>query len=358
MRLDDEGATVFRGNWGRFYRTAITGELSGVHPGQATRQEFYWNPATGAYDVPGPLYTPDTNFGYDPDSRAPKTDQLSIGLDRELAANLALGVTYVRKDQNDLLGWNVDGASYATLPYTFSNGRPGEIHPITSDPDDRFFRLGNVDCRGVSYRCDPMYMDYDGLVLTLDKADVRRVPGAGVVRLVAGLRAASIVGVRGPRPARPRRCSRTRSAATERLRQRRGHLQNDRTHTVRVTGAILAPGGLLLGVNYAWLAGKPWAGGELVDRSFLPQGNRWVYVEPPGSRRLDSQNVLDLRVSRIFSFEGDGRRRVELLVDILNLLNSVAAEDIASRTLGSSVFGVGERWIDPRRAIVGVKIGF
>ena len=83
-----------------------------------------------------------------------------------------------------------------------------------------------------------------------------------------------------------------------------------------------------------------------------------MYVEPPGARRLDSQNVLDLRVSRVFSLEGDGRRTAELLVDILNLFNSVAAEDIASRTLGSSVFGVGERWIDPRRAIFGVKIGF
>ena len=36
MRLDDDGKTVLRGNWGRFYRTAITGELSNIHPGQGS----------------------------------------------------------------------------------------------------------------------------------------------------------------------------------------------------------------------------------------------------------------------------------------------------------------------------------
>ncbi len=358
VRLDDDGATVLRGNWGRFYRTAITGELSGVHPGQATLREFYWNPATGGYDVPGPVYAPDTNFGYDPESRAPRTDQFSIGLDRALAANLALGVTYVRKDQDDLLGWNVRGASYSTVPHTFSNGLSGEIHPITTDPDDRFFQLGNVDCRGVAYRCDPMYMDYNGLVLTLDKrmADGYQAQVSYVWSQAYGLLPSSGFGAAASQTTRVFEGSLGRDPND--FINAAGHLQNDRTHTVRVTGAVLAPGGVLLGFNYAWFVGKPWAGRELVDRAFLPQGNRWVYVEPPGARRLDSQNVLDLRVSRVFFFDADGRRTVELLADVLNLFNAAAAEDIASRTLGSSVFGVGERWIDPRRAIVGVKFGF
>ena len=83
-----------------------------------------------------------------------------------------------------------------------------------------------------------------------------------------------------------------------------------------------------------------------------------MYLEPPGVRRLDSQNLRDLRVSRVFSLEGDGRRTADLLVGVFNLFNPLADEDIAGRTLGSSVFRVCGHWIDPGRAIVGVRIGF
>ena len=168
-KLDDAGTTVLRGNWGRFYRTAITGEVAGIHPGQASSQEWFWNPETGMYDIPGPKYEAATDFGYDPNSRSPRTDQFSVGFDRELAANLAFGFTYVRKDQSDLLGWNVDNATYATAPHLFSDGQTLDLYPITSDRDTRFYRLSNVTCEGISYRCDPMYMDYNGLVFTLNK---------------------------------------------------------------------------------------------------------------------------------------------------------------------------------------------
>ena len=357
VRLDAEGRTVLRGNWGRFYRSAITGELSGVHPGQGTEQEFHWNPVTGGYDLPGPIYAAETNFGYDPDSRAPRTDQFSVGIDRELASRLTLALTYVRKDQNDLLGWNVDNASYTTVPYTFSNGRPGEVHAITSDPDDRFFRLGNVDCRGVSYPCDPMFMDYDGLVVTLDKrlADRFQAQASYVWSQARGLLPSSGFGASASQTTQVFDGSLARDP--NQFLNATGNLQNDRTHTFRLTGTVLAPGDVLIGLNYAWFSGKPWGGGELVERTVLPQGNQWVYVETPGTRRLENQNILDLRVSRAFR-SGDGRRKIELLMDVLNLFNVAATEAIASRTLGSTVFGVGERWIDPRRALVGIKVGF
>ena len=362
VRLDGGGRTVLRGNWGRFFRTAITGELSGIHPGQSTVREFLWNATTGAYDIPGPIYTPDTNFGFDPEAKAPRTDQFSIGLDRSFASDFAVGVTYVLKDQSELLSWNVLNASFATAPHTFSNGRMGEIYPIKTDPDDRFFQLGNVDCLGVSYRCDAMYMGYRGLVLTLNKRMSKRYQGqfSYVLSQAYGLLPSSGFGAAASQTTRVYESSLGRDPND--FINAEGHLQNDRTHTFRVTGTIFAPLGFLIGVNYGWFVGKPWGGRELIDRSLLPQGNRWVYVEPPGARRLDSQSILDLRVSRVFSLGGDngnsGPPSVEFLVDVLNGLNVASAQDIASRTLGSSLFGVTDRWVDPRRALVGVKFRF
>ena len=160
VRLDEDARTVLRGNWGRFYRTAITGELHSIHPGQGSQQEFYWNEETGLYDIEGPKYTASTDFGYDSSSKSPVTDQMSIGFDRELGTSLAFNFTYVRKDQNDLLGWNVDNATYTTVPHTFGNGQTLDVYPITSDSNLRYYRLSNRELRG---RFLPLRPDVHGL---------------------------------------------------------------------------------------------------------------------------------------------------------------------------------------------------
>src|SRR5919108_2218728 len=70
------------------------------------------------------------------------------------------------------------------------------------------------------------------------------------------------------------------------------------------------------GANVQHFTGKPWAATAQIG---LRQGDQRILLEPRGSRRLSSQTLLDLRVSRPFSI--GGAKRVELLVDVLNLLN-------------------------------------
>ena len=95
---------------------------------------------------------------------------------------------------------------------------------------------------------------------------------------------------------------------------------------------------------------------RLAKTDFLPQGRQNIYLESLGSQRLSSQSILDLRVSKIFRFGETGR--FEILADILNTLNSTAEEDIVSRNAFSSTLGVPDRWVDPRRAFIGVKIAY
>ena len=77
-------------------------------------------------------------------------------------------------------------------------------------------------------------------------------------------------------------------------------------------------------------------------------------LEPRGSRRLSSQSLLDLRVSRtIFSCDFV---RVELLVDVFNVLNDVAEEELATDNLYSPNFGLPTLFTDPRRDRVGVRL--
>ena len=83
------------------------------------------------------------------------------------------------------------------------------------------------------------------------------------------------------------------------------------------------------------------------------QGDQRILIEPRGSRRLSSQTLLDLRVSRTLGF---GQGRVELLLDVLNLLNDTAEEAVANDNQFSPTFGLPTTFVDPRRAMFSVRL--
>jgi hypothetical protein len=130
-----------------------------------------------------------------------------------------------------------------------------------------------------------------------------------------------------------------------------GRLPNDRPHMLRAMGSFTVPRtGFLLAANLQHVTGKPWASTAQI---LLPQGDTRILLEPRGTRRLSSQTMLDLRVSRAFSI--GGVTRIELLMDVLNALNDTAEEGLASDNYAASNFGQPNVFMDPRRAMVGVR---
>ena len=131
-----------------------------------------------------------------------------------------------------------------------------------------------------------------------------------------------------------------------------GRLPNDRPHMFRLMGSVDVPRtGFVIAANLQYFSGKPWAATTQIT---LPQGDQRIQLEPRGTRRLSSQTLLDLRVSRTISFGGLGR--VELLLDLLNALNDTAEEGLATDNLFSPNFGQPTVFVDPRRAMVSVRV--
>jgi hypothetical protein len=136
----------------------------------------------------------------------------------------------------------------------------------------------------------------------------------------------------------------------------RGRLANDRPHVFRIMGSVDVPRtGFVLAANLQYFSGKPWAATTQVS---LPQtGNQptqRILLEPRGSQRLSSQSLLDVRVSRTISLGGAGR--IDLLLDVLNALNDAAEEALATDNLFSPNFGQPTVFMDPRRAMVSVRL--
>ena len=62
-----------------------------------------------------------------------------------------------------------------------------------------------------------------------------------------------------------------------------------------------------------------------------------------------------MRVSRTIRFGGSGRS-IELLLDVLNALNDTAEEALATDNLFSPNFGQPTVFMDPRRAMLSVRL--
>jgi hypothetical protein len=131
-------------------------------------------------------------------------------------------------------------------------------------------------------------------------------------------------------------------------------MPNDRTHIARFIGSgELGKTGIQIAANLQHLSGKPWAATAQVK---VPQGDQRILLESRGSRRLSSQTLFDVRLSKTFSFGSS--RRVELLIDALNLLNETAEEGLASDNLFGLTFGQPSVFVNPRRVMIGIRTEF
>ena len=121
---------------------------------------------------------------------------------------------------------------------------------------------------------------------------------------------------------------------------------------LRVMGSLALPRtGVVVAANLQHLSGKPWAATTQIA---LRQGDQRILLEPRGSRRLSSQTLLDVRVSRPIAL--GGATRLELVLDVLNALDDAAEEGIATDNLFSANFGRPTAFVDPRRVMLAVRL--
>ena len=129
-----------------------------------------------------------------------------------------------------------------------------------------------------------------------------------------------------------------------------GRLPNDRPHVLRVMGSVDVPR------TGSWsprtCSTSAASRGRRRRRCRCRRASQRILLEPRGSRRLSSQSLLDLRVSRTFAFGGVGT--LELLLDVLNALNDTAEEASRPTICSARISARRTRFVDPRRAMVSV----
>ena len=350
-KLTTDGRTLLRGSYGRFYQGVFTGEYSALHPAIApvTTRDFV--PADGGYTHIRSVVD-SSNLQIDSNMRAPHTDEYSIGVDREVTRGLSMAVAYVRKQGADFIAWTDIGGRYDQLQRTLADGStvPAFVL-VTSTTDQRFFLTNPPG----------YFMRYNGLVAAIEKrrTHVWQAFGSYMYSKSVGLQASSGVTAAAPQSSTVALPNGPFGRDPNDLTNASGSLPNHRPHSLRAMASVGVPKtGLVLAGNFQHFSGKPWAAATLLD---LPQNSQQrVLLEPRGSRRLPSQSLLDLRLSRAFQFGAMGR--IEFLLDVLNVLNDSAEEALATDVLLTETirsnpdFGQPTVFMDPRRAMLGVRL--
>jgi hypothetical protein len=344
-KLTADGRTMLRASYGRFHQGVLTGELAPVHPGQTPVTTTAFDPATGGYTRLVSVVDSKINLRLDPSTRTPRTDEFSIGIDREIGRTLSAAVAYVRKDGSDFIGWTDMGGVYREETRTLADGRILPVFVLTNGTAARRFLLTNP----AEYS-----LTYNGVVTAVEKrhSDQWHIFASYTWSRVSGLQPSSGTTAGDSQASSTFGGGTTFGRDPNSLTNARGRLPNDRPHMFRAAASWnVLRSGFLVATNVQYLSGKPWAATTQIS---LPQGNQRVLLEPRGTRRLPSQALVDLRVSKTVPCGRAGR--LELLMDVLNLLDRATEEGLATDNYYSPNFGVGSVFVIPRRVMLGARL--
>jgi hypothetical protein len=353
--LTRDGKTALKAHWGRYYRGIITGEFDDASPAAPSIIAF-----SGEYDARGnrigeEVISDNTNLTIDPEFKNPHTDQLVVSLERELVKDVGLNVTYINKRGRDFGGWLDVGATY--VPVTYRDNDPADpnatggsftVYRRDSDPSESLFRLTNPSQ-------DPfrLFTKYDGVTVQLKK---RMSNDWQATASFVWSRARGRIGSSTSDPVTSVSSLASRFGRDpNNFVNTDGRLVYDRPVTAKLQLVYMLPKGFLVGANYTYQQGKPWARLVQLPEALVNRSSQ-VLAEKLGDRRVGSWNLLDLRLQKDFTLGKDAR--FSLFADVLNAFNDDANDNIGSRLGTSDSFGLRTDIIYPRRAMLGAKLTF
>ena len=364
-RLTEDGSTQVRFSAGRYLHQLGLSVPGYGNPNARASARFRFEDRNfnnlvdaGEVDFSQPLrvFIPVRNE-VDPDLRQPFTDELTLGIHREIPWGITFGLTGILRRERNLLedtDVGVPATAWRPVPHLdpgrdFVRGSEDDV-PITlwlQDPATRGasrFRLYNP---GIS-------SSYQGLILEARKryaAGWQLLASVTVSRSIGWLpgpgdQIDEATGFPGPLLNNPNHGD-----------LHEGPTFWDRPFIARVSGSYRLPWGFAVAGSFRAHSGWPNYRSviftETLDGRPLPQGSTEVIVEPPGAARSPAVPILDLRLDHRLDLPADAE--FSTYFDVFNALNlnNVVGEGSRDDSFGA-VVGI----LPPRVARVGVRLRF
>lgn len=276
----------------------------------------------------------------DPDTKAPRTNELTVGLSHELFKNFNFGVNFIYKWKSGIFSnalydpdtkewwYHPDQAAAERhwIPFT-------TIIPGTDDYPDQTvtFYVRSKDAPELFYAYSnvlELERKYRGIEFIFDKrmADGWQFSGSVSYSKAYG----NVGGIWGE-------SSGQQKYQPNYFVNRWGPHSADRPLAIKLMGTAQLPLGLILSSYFRYYSGSPWErnGSIRPPKSWCSENNGYrtyysVNLEPQGIRRNKAKSILDIRLEKEFRIGDFGR--IGAYIDVLNLLGwsnvSVGRNDV------------------------------
>jgi hypothetical protein len=357
-KVDQSGRTVVKGYYGLLYRGIFINDFSAAVPSITPKYIFDITPsgARTNFEVVSSI----SNLTIDPNFKDPYSHEVIFSVEQQLMSNLGLQVNYVHKAGSDYPGWQDIGGKYSQVPYVDSAGvgatnQPVMVYKLLTPFSQSVFQMTNVA---------GLFSKYNGVTITGTKRMSSNWQGtlSLVLSKSEGREPSSILGPASAQSGTSGTFGTVGRGGTNGgpndLVNTDGLLIGDRPVVAKAQLIYKLPWNFLVSGNLQHQTGRPWARQVRVGGLGFPSSPT-IYMEPlDGSRRVPSLDLIDARVQKTIPL-GPSGANLDLFLDMLNLTNTDATENVLSRRGDqASSFGVPSRFVYPRRLQLGARIKF
>jgi len=359
--------TVLKGHYGQFTEAMLTAYHDRMNPNEnfGDRVAYYFipdddDPATDTGDWYDWYRIVRNPYTMDPDIKHPYMAQFTVGLERELFKDTSLGITYINRKWNNIIGPIDNAGDYETIVMPVPDYGDYTIYERTFETLETYdYTITNLETareNGYPWILNDPYRKYEGIEVLFNKRFSNRwqllasyTYGKATGTIDNGF--ADDIGYGGS------------TDDPNFWINAEGHSSYDPTHMIKIQGTYLIPWiDLSMNVYFRGITGDAWTARYRTPR--LEQGRVTFFLEPRGSNHYPMQKILDVRLEKIFTIAG--KYRLGLMVDVFNIFNDNTITSWGTRwgydwyssgyasADGHELYGI----VRPRQARIGVRLIF
>lgn len=337
------GSTLIKATWGRYYSSLMLQNISAMNPNKGSSYYGDFDPASGLITnyAGGSRPNPAAVNYKDTSMVTPYTDELTVSVERELFEDWSVGFRYIRKWSKKMLE-NVD-ASALDMDKLVNNGelvwKNYEQVTVRDPYNGKQLTFWNKTDTGVEsdyYTINPAgaERDYKGFELSLNK---RFSKGYSLSASYVYAKSEGLIGTDFDETTSNEAYYNSPNAHVNAY----GSLETERRHYFKLIGLVKGPWGINIGLKFRMYSGGRYTRTVRSDQLNLDlnQGKVSILAEERGTRSLPAIKKLDLRLEKAFTFS---RFTLRVFADVFNVFNEAEATSVWSSSTDNNIYQFGE----------------
>ena len=359
--LGGDGRSKVWGFLGRYYDPVRTNmsDFAGNLTGPELAEQVFFGDRWLTFRTRGGPKTPDALIA--PSTKTPYTDELMLGWATSLGRDYTLSLTYTKRETRDILE-DYDLALYSDPTLTVATAPEGYAAPGSAFylPYSYFGYTAAPNSNYVIATLAGGKRDYQGVEVSLTKAKRDNWQGHASYtynQAKGNTNSDSNADFQGDWV-----------ALDPRAPNAYGPQPGNIKHQVKAYGTYYFANGLELSGVFSWNSGVLYSRTQLISRRALPVMDdpylfggvvdTWITPGSIGSQTGPDYYELDVRLKYNYKFLG--KHKVELFLDVFNILDKQSPISEMPLVAGNGVYSFGQAnaWVQPRRFYLGARYSF